>query len=238
MNLKIRAPFFFIEDFPEAEQRPVHYIISNISSAIAIVDHFQHSLELFIEARARREVARKSLHAITHTQDRRQSEDLELLSKKMKSWIEMSARQGAMLAYSCEQLRQKDSSLFPLCPTFYSGVDKALLKESRIIFQKAFPSIAKVRLPAAHPFEHGSSPKDVDSHAAQDLIEFPIHDEYLGLPMIDSKISVCGEELQYHSTVKGQLVGYTLSKNTLKMLFESVRTYALAFGQLDHSACE
>lgn len=226
----LMVPSIYFSDYPENEQKHVRHIEYNLNKHVKIVEEFQNCLDLFVQSAVwRREI--NDIRAKKYeTGERDGLEILDNSKRRLQGWVMIAARQGAMLAYSCSQIRQSDAALFPKCPTLSICLDRQKIKESRQIFAAAFPSVEAVRLSAAHPMELASTPDDFQRHAfSGDLKTVNIEGQNIESLMIDGNLHVEGNQLTYSSTIKGAYVEYVLSPFTLQQLAKAVALYLDAF---------
>lgn len=234
LSAALEAPRIYVTDYPEAERDAVSRVRSNLRKLIQIVEGFQDSLDLFIQSKAWVGQVNTARRTAMDAGDDQQTKTLLNSSRRLQGWIEIAARNGAMLTYTAAMLRESNGQELTLCPTLSAKVDRKLTKESWRIMQAAFPDVYNIRTSAAHPYELGSTTADHAAHAIQTEIETPgMSIAGGGEVFMDGNMEVIGDELTYASSIKGKHVAYTLSPRTLAELVKAVEVYLSAFAQVE-----
>lgn len=152
---------------------------------------------------------------------------------RLQAWMMIAARHGAIELYTFWMINQAINNLFGRCPTLKTRLDNATIKRSRSIFSDAFPSIAKIRMAAAHGAEVIDNPEKLKERSSK-ITELGAGFEGNGFIATPGMIiNHC-----FTITIDGTSVSYGMSKETLDSLSACLAELFAAFKPIEEYALD
>lgn len=236
------APIIDFTDIPENEWEAVGFVQKSLNSLEDRVIEFKHCLslaryasdraniidlefreqtDLILEGNSTTILDNGAMPSVTDYSDNR---------REFSDWLHVAVRHGAIVAYEFWMATQSLNHHLGVATTLRERVDQRAKKVAQKTFTDHFPSIASVRLSAAHGSELGSSKADIDKHAFRTG-----SDDTLKL-LINGSVSIQQGSFSYQSSIRNQMVSYELSDSTLLALSLCVKNYWEAFTPAESSS--
>ncbi len=236
------APIIDFTDIPKNEWEAVGFVQKSLNSLEDRVIDFKHCLSLARYASDKANIIdlefrkKTDLFLEDNSSDILDSRVMPSISdyndnrREFSDWLHVAVRHGAIVAYEFWMATQSLNHHLGVAATLRKRVDQRVRKLAQKTFTDCFPSIASVRLSAAHGSELGSSKADIDKHAFRTG-----SDDTLKL-FINGSVSIQQDSFSYQSSIKNQIVSYQLSDSTLLALSLCVKNYWEAFTPAESSS--
>lgn len=140
------------------------------------------------------------------------------------SWIEIAAREAALLLDQFEHLRRAISAGSTAIPLIAESVDRARLKEAGVLFRQHFPDAELIRDAVAHAAERAST------EGAQKRMAYDGKLEAGGVSLAGRGFTISSQAGRTLSmSWKGKLVSVSVDEASLAKLHEAERMLFRAF---------
>jgi hypothetical protein len=201
--------------FPEDEFELACLLQTNLFHLSHHVSVFKTAVELADYCDATRGPYRaKMLHAGDNIAE---AWEASRINHQFVKWKQLAARDGAITLYNFAETKQVIDKQKAQCPTIFPHVDRKTLKRANVLFNKAFPGLADIRLSVAHAGKLAKSEEESARHR---------------VPGSKVQITQMLADRRFSSSVNSKMASYDLTAESAAVLEavtdEIYRAYAPA----------
>jgi hypothetical protein len=227
VRIFVQHPLFSDAAFPEQERADVRTLhlglsgfsdyLSNVAACLALFD----SCHLNMQTLAAAVPAGEPMPPAQRRQD-----------EAWFAWQFIAGRDGAIQIFNFGEAMEAAQTTGRLrCPVLWSHVDEGPLKDAQAAFARLFPHSETIRHAVAHQATMAQNAarwqdRAVKKHESEWLtaVDFIAHGNFRGR--------------QFITTVKGKLVDYELSQQTLDRMIEIALTFYRGFVRVEAASAE